>query len=188
MPSTTSMPSDNQKGDQLIPEGTIPTDQGSNDNNNTTSNFVVPPEAVTGDDNLSAIPWNNSGIVPSTPILTNEANTTIGPNTNGTTTTTPPVTNGTANLPTTNGTNPQGSGNTTNINISIAIAVQNIVNQISSRGGTNNVQLQALIQQLITLLVKQGQASNPNIKSVELQSAPINELFANSTRLGQMSG
>jgi hypothetical protein len=60
--------------------------------------------------------------------------------------------------------------------------VQNIVNRISS-GGTNNAQLQALIQQLITLLVKQGQANNLNVK-FELQSSPINEFFANSTRLG----
>jgi len=107
--------------------------------------------------------------------------------TNGTS----PFTNGTS--PITNGTLPVQGGNqtvggnvTNNINIAIAIAVQNIVNKISSGGGGggNNAQVQVLIQQLISLLVKQEQANNPNVKLVELQSTPINELFANSTRLG----
>jgi hypothetical protein len=108
------------------------------------------------------------------------------PITNGTS----PFTNGTS--PITNGTLPVQVGNqtvggnvTNNINIAIAIAVQNIVNRISSGGGGgNNAQVQVLIQQLISLLVKQEQANNPNVKLVELQSTPINELFANSTRLG----
>jgi hypothetical protein len=108
------------------------------------------------------------------------------PITNGTS----PFTNGTS--PITNGTLPVQRGNqtvggnvTNSINIAIAIAVQNIVNKISSGGGGggNNAQVQVLIQQLISLLVKQGQANNPNTKLVELQSTPINELFANSTRL-----
>jgi hypothetical protein len=182
---TATPPADNQKGDQINPDGgTIPLDQSLNDNNNATSKFVVPPDLIPRSDNLNAIPHeNNSGIFPSLDTLTNQTNTITGSTTNNTVA---PVTNGTiiAPSPSTNGTNPQGTGgNTTNINIAIAIAVQNIVNRISS-GGTNNVQLQTLIQQLITLLVKQGQANNPNIKFVELQSAPINEFFANNTRLG----
>ena len=178
-------PADNQKGDQINPGGgTIPLDQSLNDNNNNaTSKFVVPPDLVPRSDNLNAIPAeNNSGIFPSLGTLTNHTNTTIGSTTNNTVA---PITNDTiiGPSPPTNGTNPQGtSGNTTNISIAIAVAVQNIVNRISS-GGTNNVQLQALIQQLITLLVKQGQANNPNIKFVELQSVPINEFFSNNTRL-----
>jgi hypothetical protein len=184
--TTTAPPADNQKGDQIIPDGgTTPLDQSLNDNNNATSKFAVPPDLVPRSDNLNAIPQeNNSGIFPSLGTLTNQTNTITGPTTNNNTVT--PITNGTiiAPSPPTNGTNPQGTGgNTTNISIAIAIAVQNIVNRISS-GGTNNVQLQTLIQQLITLLVKQGQANNPNIKFVELQSVPINEFFANNTRLG----
>jgi len=184
--TTTTPPADNQKEDQITPDrGTIPLDKSLNDNNNATSKLVVPPDLVPRSANLNAIPSeNNSGIFPSLGTLTNQTNTITGPTTNNNTVA--PITNGTIIAPSqpTNGTNPQGTGgNTTNISIAIAIAVQNIVNRISS-GGTNNVQLQALIQQLITLLVKQGQANNPNIKFVELQSVPINEFFANNTRLG----
>jgi hypothetical protein len=178
-PSTTTQTND-QNGGPLIPQG-IPVDQG-NSNNTSPSQFANQPELVTKGDNITTMPENNTGIVP--PSSISNQTTTTEPITNGTTPVgngTIPATNGT-NLSPTNETSPQGAGNTTNISIAIAIAVQNIVNRISS-GNTNNVQLQALIQQLITLLVKQGQANNPNIKFVELQSAPVNGFFENSTRL-----
>lgn len=186
VPSTrTTAPTDNQKGEQIVPGGgTIPLDQGNRNNTNTNLQLANPPESVTGSNILTATPENNSGFVPRTSISNQTiANEPIINNTSLITNRTGYTTNGTNPSPT-NGTSSQGAGgNTTNTSIAIAIAVQNIVNHISS-GGTNNAQLQALIQQLIALLVKQGQASNPNIKFVELQSVPIDEYFANSTRLG----
>ncbi|MFL6395814.1 MAG: hypothetical protein ACJ706_01460 [Nitrososphaeraceae archaeon] len=179
-PSTTAQ-TDDQNGGPLIPQG-IPLDQG-NSNDTSSSQFANPPEFVTKGDDITTMPENNTGNV--SPSSISNQTTTTEPITNRTTpmgNVTIPVTNGTNPSSPTNETSPHVTGNTTNISIAIAIAVQNIVNRISS-GNTNNVQLQALIQQLITLLVKQGQANNPNIKFVELQSAPVNEFFANSTRL-----
>ena len=160
---TPSNPNPEPQPQTIVPENP-PTDNGVNGTTNTPNT-------------LETVNVTN-------PLATESAE----PITNGTS----PFTNGTS--PITNGTLPVQVGNqtvggnvTNNINIAIAIAVQNIVNKITSGGGGgggNNAQVQVLIQQLISLLVKQGQANNPNTKLVELQSTPINELFANSTRLG----
>ena len=195
-PSETPTPNPSSPNEQTG----IPNGQGG-----TPNQVPTQPEPTPSNPNAEPQPQT---IVPESPPIDHGVNdTTNTPNTLETANVTnplatesaEPITNGTtaitnATSPITNGTLPMQVGNqtvggnvTNNINIAIAIAVQNIVNKISSGGGGgggNNAQVQVLIQQLISLLVKQEQANNPNAKLVELQSTPINELFANSTRLG----
>jgi hypothetical protein len=170
-PSTTTNPNPNAESQPqtIVPEST-PIDKGVNDT--TTTPKTVETANVTNplDNQITTEPITNS-----TTAFTNN--------------TSPIANNGTLPVQGVNNqTGGSGGGNVTNnINIAIAVAVQNIVNKIISPGGGgggSNAQVQVLIQQLISLLVKQEQANNPNTKLVELQSAPINELFANSTRLG----
>jgi hypothetical protein len=177
----TSIPSTEGGAPNQVPTQPEPTQ--SNPNPEPTPQTIVPesPPIDNGVNDTTNTPKTLETTNVTNPLATESAE----PLTNGTS----PFTNGTS--PITNGTLPVQGGNqtvggnvTNNINIAIAIAVQNIVNKISSGGGGNNAQVQVLIQQLISLLVKQEQANNPNTKLVELQSTPINELFANSTRLG----
>jgi hypothetical protein len=169
-PSTTNPNLNAESQPQTIVPESTPIDKGVNDT--TTTPKTVETANVT---NPLANQITTEPITNSTTPFTNNTN---------------PIDNGTLPVQGVNNQTGSGSGNVTNnINIAIAVAVQNIVNKIISPGaggggGGSNAQVQVLIQQLISLLVKQEQANNPNTKFVELQSIPINELFTNSTRLG----
>lgn len=167
-PSTTNPnPNAESQPQTIVPEST-PIDKGVNDTTTTPKNIETANVTNPLANQITTEPITNS----TTPFTNN----------------TSPIANGTLPVQGVNNQTGGSSGNVTNnINIAIAVAVQNIVNKIISPGGGgggSNAQVQVLIQQLISLLVKQEQANNPNTKLVELQSIPINELFTNSTRLG----
>jgi outer membrane biosynthesis protein TonB len=168
-PSTTNPnPNAESQPQTIVPEST-PIDKGVNDTTTTPKDIETANVTNPLANQITTEPITNS----TTPFTNN----------------TSPIDNGTLPVQGVNNQTGGGSGNVTNnINIAIAVAVQNIVNKIISPGGGgsggSNAQVQVLIQQLISLLVKQEQANNPNTKFVELQSTPINELFTNSTRLG----
>lgn len=170
--SSTTNPNPNPNAESqpqtIVPEST-PIDKGVNDTTTTPKNIETANVTNPLANQITTEPITNS----TTPFTNN----------------TSPISNGTLPVQGVNNQTGGGGGNVTNnINIAIAVAVQNIVNKIISPGGGvgggSNAQVQVLIQQLISLLVKQEQANNPNTKFVELQSIPINELFTNSTRLG----
>jgi hypothetical protein len=167
--SSTTNPNPNAESQPqtIVPESTQ-IDKGVNDTTTTPKNIETANVTNPLANQITTEPITNS----TTPFTNN----------------TSPISNGTLPVQGVNNQTGGGGNVTNNINIAIAVAVQNIVNKIISPGGGvgggSNAQVQVLIQQLISLLVKQEQANNPNTKFVELQSIPINELFTNSTRLG----